>query len=538
MNTSLQKIRTALLSVSNKDHLITMASCLQRHRIKILSTGGTGELLKKYNIAFTEVSEYTNYPEMMGGRIKTLHPRIYGGILGRRGTDDKLMEEHGMLPIDLVITNLYPFEETIKNNQSTLEHAIENIDIGGPCMLRAAAKNYAYVAVVIKPEDYKTIQQELDANDGSLTLETRFTLAIKAFSHTTEYDQTIANFLNTQQYTNNPNKPESPNSQQAPLPNSLHYEFHKLKTLRYGENPHQRAALYSYGKSTSTGNVINAKQIHGKELSYNNLVDAETALECVKLFEQPTCVIVKHANPCGVAESDNLFDAYTKAYNTDPTSAFGGIIAFNKKLDAKTLICILDRQFVEVIIAPDIAPEAHTALKKMNKPNIRVLNCGLFQPPKRSELFISTLAEGVLIQERDTLLTTQQNTSIVTKVQPSPSTIEDLYFAWKVCKFVKSNAIVLAKNLKTIGIGPGQTSRIHSTKIAALKAKEAQYSVAEAVMASDAFFPFTDNVEMAKELGICGIIQPGGSINDQEVIDCADQHGITMLFTHTRHFRH
>ncbi len=508
----MSNIQRALISVSDKTGIIPFAQALSERSIEILSTGGTAQLLAENGIPVTEVSDYTGFPEMMAGRLKTLHPKIHGGLLGRRGIDEAVMTEHDIYPIDLLVVNLYPFEKTIANPDCDLATAIENIDIGGPAMLRSAAKNHAAVTVVVDATDYDTVLQEMAA--GGVTEATRFTLAQKVFAHTARYDGAIANYLSQGK--------------------TLTLQYQKVQTMRYGENPHQKAAFY-IEPAPQENSVATATQIQGKALSYNNVADTDAALECVKTFEAPTCVIVKHANPCGVAIGENILTAYERAFKTDPTSAFGGIIAFNRNLDAQTAKAIIDRQFVEVIIAPTINEDAKPILA--TKKNVRVLSCGVWNDqPKEGISDFKRINGGLLVQDRDIGAVT--DLKIVTQKQPTETELQDLLFAWKVAKFVKSNAIVYCKDGMTIGVGAGQMSRVYSAKIAAIKAADENLEVKGAVMASDAFFPFRDGIDAAAEVGINAVIQPGGSMRDKEVIAAADEHGIAMVFTGMRHFRH
>ena len=484
------------------------------------------KLLSEAGLPVKEVSEHTGFPEMMAGRIKTLHPKIHGGLLGRRGTDEAIMAEHDIAPIDLVVVNLYPFEATIARDDCTLAMAIENIDIGGPTMLRAAAKNHADVTVLIDPADYSRVLEQLQQT-GAVDDDTRFDLAVKTFEHTAHYDGAIANYLG---------KITSNSDEKADFPRTFNSQFHKSQDMRYGENPHQKAAFYRESQP-EIGTIGAAVQLQGKALSYNNIADTDAALECVKAFsESPACVIVKHANPCGVATADNILAAYNLAYQTDTTSAFGGIIAFNRTLDADTAKAIIERQFVEVIIAPDVSPEAQTIVAQ--KANVRLLNSGVFPQQQSQGLDYKRVTGGLLVQDRDTALVTEDELKVVTKKAPTAEQMQDLLFAWRVAKFVKSNAIVYAHNLQTVGIGAGQMSRVVSSRIAGIKAEDAGLTVPGAVMASDAFFPFRDGLDAAAEAGISAVIQPGGSMRDDEVIAAADDHGIAMVFTGMRHFRH
>jgi phosphoribosylaminoimidazolecarboxamide formyltransferase / IMP cyclohydrolase len=517
-----KKITRALISVSDKSGIVDFCRELRQLEIEILSTGGTAKTLAEHNIPVTEVSDYTGFPEMMDGRVKTLHPKVHGGILGRRGIDDAVMAVNDISPIDMVVVNLYPFEQTIANPDCDLETAIENIDIGGPTMLRAAAKNHADVAVIVNPADYASTIAELKSTDNCLSGQTRFHLALKSFEHTARYDTAIANYLG--------------NINGIQFPPTLNLQFYHSQTMRYGENPHQNAAFYRE-KTPASGTIAAANQIQGKELSYNNIADADAALECVKSFrDKPTCVIVKHANPCGVAQADDILAAYDKAYATDPTSAFGGIIAFNQELDEQTAAEIIKRQFVEVIIAPIISPAAQVVLGE--KQNIRVMECGAWDNTPLPALDFKRVAGGLLVQDKDLGEITFSDLKIVSKRTPAEQELVDLLFAWKVAKFVKSNAIVYCKNGQTIGVGAGQMSRVYSAKIAGIKAADEGLTVPGSAMASDAFFPFRDGIDAAAEAGITAIIQPGGSMRDNEVIAAADEHDIAMVFTGMRHFRH
>ena len=519
----LVKVRRALISVSDKSGIGEFASALRALGVELLSTGGTYRLLRELGLDVTEVADYTGFPEMMDGRVKTLHPKVHGGILGRRGQDDNVMAAHGIDPIDMVVVNLYPFSATVANPDCTVEDAIENIDIGGPTMVRAAAKNHPFVTIVVNASDYGEILSEMQSNGGSTSLESRFNLAIKAYEHTAAYDGAIANHFGTLVPGGSPKFPRTFNAQ-----------FHKVQEMRYGENPHQQAAFYVEANPAEAG-IATARQIQGKELSYNNVADTDAALECVKNFHQPACVIVKHANPCGVAIAGSISEAYDLAFATDTESAFGGIIAFNRELDTKTAASIVERQFVEVIIAPSVSEEA--AALVADKKNVRLLSCGEWSAPG-SALDYKRVNGGLLIQDRDLGMITRDDLTVVSKCQPSEQQLQDLMFAWIVAKFVKSNAIVYAANGQTIGVGAGQMSRINSARIAAIKAEHAGLSVQGSVMASDAFFPFRDGIDNAGQAGIAAIIQPGGSIRDDEVIAAADEHGMAMVFTGMRHFRH
>ena len=513
-------VQRALLSVSDKTGLLDFAKLLHARGIELLSTGGTAKLLSDNDVPVTEVSDYTGFPEMMDGRVKTLHPKIHGGILARRGTDDAVMEEHDIPGIDLIIVNLYPFAETIAKENCTLEDAIENIDIGGPTMVRAAAKNHAHVTIVVNPVDYNLVEEELGNNNGSISKELRFKLATKAFEHTAQYDGMIANYLGTI-------------VEGGGFPTTFNAQFKLQQTTRYGENSHQKGAFYVSGNQTGA-NIATAKQLQGKELSYNNIADTDAALECVKQFDNhPACVIVKHANPCGVAIGDDLLDAYERAFKTDPESAFGGIIAFNQKLTGKVAKAIVKNQFVEVIIAPKVSKKASKAVSA--KQNVRLLECGKFEHAQ-PRLDYKRVNGGLLVQDAD--LGLYEKLEVVTKRSPTDQEMADLLFAWKIAKFVKSNAIVYCKDNMTIGVGAGQMSRINSARIAGIKAEHASLEVDGSVMASDAFFPFRDGIDAAAEAGIVAVIQPGGSMRDDEVIAAADEAGMAMVMTGMRHFRH
>lgn len=517
-------VKRALISVSDKTGIVEFAQALSAQGVEILSTGGTFKLLTDNKIAAIEVSDYTGFPEMMDGRVKTLHPKIHGGILARRGVDNAVMQEHGINNIDMVVVNLYPFEKTVANKDCSLEDAVENIDIGGPTMVRAAAKNHAHVNIVVNASDYAKILAELVANNGCTSYKTRFDLAIKAYEHTAAYDGAIANYFG-----------RMVEGGSADFPRTFNTQFIKAQEMRYGENPHQKAAFYVEKNPQEVG-IASAKQLQGKELSYNNVADTDAALETVKSFSEPACVIVKHANPCGVAVAESIKHAYDLAYSTDSESAFGGIIAFNRELDAETAKAIVERQFVEVIIAPSISAEAIEVVKA--KQNVRLLATGDWTNVRVKGLDYKRVNGGLLVQDRDDGIITESDLKIVTKRAPTPAEIQDLLFAWKVAKFVKSNAIIYAKNKHTIGVGAGQMSRVNSARIAAIKAEHAGLQVAGSVMASDAFFPFRDGIDNAAKVGIAAVIQPGGSMRDEEVIAAADEHGMAMVFTGMRHFRH
>ena len=548
-------IATALLSVSDKRGLADLAGALASCNVKLLSTGGTWQLLKEHQfeagIDVQDVSDYTGFPEIMDGRVKTLHPRVHGGLLGRRapqgktsassggGADDAaVMAEHGITPIDLLVVNLYPFEAAIAESPDDLHKAIENIDIGGPAMLRSAAKNFHSVAVVVDPDDYAAVMDEMTASNGQISLDTRFKLAAKAFQHVARYDAAIANHFSALH----------PDGARDEYPASITLQFERLQTMRYGENPHQTAAFYGEAGSASASakaGMTHATQLQGKALSFNNVVDADAAAECVLGFDEPACVIVKHANPCGVAVAGDALAAYDRAFSTDPTSAFGGIIAFNRGLDERLAKAIIERQFVEVILCPEASAEAEKVVA--TKKNVRLLvvpsmlaagaggERGDGQP---APLDYKRVAGGLLIQQKDMALHEASDLKVVTTRQPDEREYRDLLFAWRVAKYVKSNAIVYARDGMTVGIGAGQMSRVVSARIAGLKAAEAGLEVAGSVMASDAFFPFRDGIDAAAAEGIAAVIQPGGSVRDQEVIDAANEAGMTMLFTGMRHFRH
>ncbi len=517
------KIRRALLSVSDKNGLIEFARALAARGVELLSTGGTAKALREAGLAVRDVSEATGFPEMMDGRVKTLHPVVHGGLLGRAGIDEDVMAQHGIENIDLLVLNLYPFVAVSMDPASSFDQVIENIDIGGPAMLRSAAKNFARVAVATDPSQYDGIIAELQANDGALSARTRFDLSVAAFNNVAYYDACISNYLSSLQE----------DGKQALFPAQNNSNFVKVMDLRYGENPHQQGAFYR-DLWPVPGTLATFTQLQGKELSFNNLADADAAWECVRQFQRAACVIVKHANPCGVAEGAACGDAYELAYATDPTSAFGGIIAFNTKLDAATVKTILDRQFVEVLIAPEYDDGALEIARK--KANVRVLR--IPHGEGRNNIDVRRVGSGLLMQTSDIREVAREELKVVTRLAPTPAQLDDLLFAWRVAKYVKSNAIVYAKDHRTIGIGAGQMSRVISAKIAALKAEEAGLVVPGSVMASDAFFPFRDGIDAAAAAGIKAVIQPGGSMRDNEVIAAADEHGLAMVFTGVRHFRH
>ncbi|WP_133679024.1 bifunctional phosphoribosylaminoimidazolecarboxamide formyltransferase/IMP cyclohydrolase [Paludibacterium purpuratum] len=523
------KIERALISVSDKSGVLEFARALGAMGVKILSTGGTAKLLAEAGIEVTEVSDYTGFPEMLDGRVKTLHPKVHGGILGRRDLPEHVakMSEHGIENIDLVCVNLYPFEATIANGECSLEDAIENIDIGGPTMVRSAAKNWAHVAVVTDVADYSALIDEMQAEQGQLSRHTRFALAKKAFTHTAAYDGAISNYL-----TALVDAEPSGVLERSLFPNRLNMQFVKVQDMRYGENPHQSAAFYR-DLDPAAGSIAHYRQLQGKELSYNNIGDADAAWEAVKTFDQPACVIVKHANPCGVAVAGRALDAYRLAFATDTTSAFGGIIAFNCPVDAETIEAVTG-QFLEVLIAPSFTEEAKALIAA--KKNVRVLEVPLDAGANRFEL--KRVGGGLLVQTPDTRNIQLDELRVVTQRAPEAQEMADLLFAWRVAKFVKSNAIVFARQQQTAGIGAGQMSRVDSTRIAARKAHDAGLSLLGAAAASDAFFPFRDGVDVIAAQGIKAIIQPGGSMRDEEVIAAADEQGIAMVFTGCRHFRH
>ncbi|MEM8593192.1 MAG: bifunctional phosphoribosylaminoimidazolecarboxamide formyltransferase/IMP cyclohydrolase [Pseudomonadota bacterium] len=517
-------IKTALISVSDKSGIVEFSQALHQRGVRILSTGGTKKLLQDNDVPAIDVTDYTGFPEMMDGRVKTLHPRVHGGILGRIGTDDDIMQQYGIDKIDLVVVNLYPFAQTVAKDNCSLEDAIENIDIGGPTMVRSAAKNFAFTNIVVRPSDYATILDALDSRDGTTSKAQRFELSCRAFEHTAQYDSMIANYLGKSTVDN----------EQSAFAQTLNLNYELKEELRYGENSHQRSAFYTELGQLEPS-ISTATQLQGKALSYNNIADTDAALECVKQFSEPTCVIVKHANPCGVASADNLLDAYTTAFSTDPESSFGGIIAFNRTLDGATAQAIVDNQFVEVIIAPAVDDNVSEIVA--SKKNVRLLVCGDWQQAAPAWDY-KRVTGGMLIQDRDQGIITEADLNIVSKRQPTADEISDLLFTWNVAKFVKSNAIVYGRNKRTIGVGAGQMSRINSARIAGIKAEHAGLEVPGSVMASDAFFPFRDGIDNAAKAGIAAVIQPGGSIRDEEVIAAADEANMAMVFTGMRHFRH
>lgn len=526
-------VRRALLSVSDKTGIVELGAALVAAGVELLSTGGTYRALADAGLAVTEVSAHTGSPEIMDGRVKTLHPKIHGGILGRRGVDDDVMLEHDIAPIDLVVVNLYPFRETIVREDCTDELAIENIDIGGPAMLRAAAKNHAFVWVVVNPADYSLITEAVAGNGSTYAIRRR--AALNAYQHTASYDSAVATYLVQSELENSADAADEQDAVELALPESYTQSFSKRMDMRYGENPHQRAAFYVEDRPAQ-GTISRFEQLQGKALSYNNIADTDAALECVKVFSEPACVIVKHANPCGVACAETPLAAYELAFATDTTSAFGGIIAFNRTLTAATLGPILERQFVEVVIAPDVEEAALELAAK--KKNVRVLRVGELPASAPAFRDFKRVGGGLLVQDADQTPLIEANLKVATKRVPTEHEHRDLLFAWKVAWFVKSNAIVYARNQQTIGVGAGQMARVISAKIAGMKAAEEGLEVSGAVMASDAFFPFRDSIDAAAAAGIKAIVQPGGSMRDNEVIEAADEHGIAMVLTGMRHFRH
>ena len=515
------KINRALISVSDKDKLIPFAKKLDQNKVEIISTGGTYNCLSADEISAIEVSNITNFPEIMDGRVKTLHPKIHGGILGRKKIDDEIMDQHDIRKINLLAVNLYPFKETIKKPDISINEAIENIDIGGPAMIRAAAKNHENVVVLVDPNDYGDFIEKYERNE--ITTEYRQYLAAKAFGHTASYDAAINHYFNKEILS-------------ITYPDQMIYSSSIQSKLRYGENPHQTAAFYKDDMSPNEMNLASSRKIQGKDLSYNNIVDGATAYECVNQFSSPACVIVKHANPCGVALDENIKRAYMRAFSTDPTSAFGGIIAFNRQLDGETAKLIIEKQFVEVIIAPEISSEAETIFNK--KQDVRVLETGNFSNIDTNVYELKKVSGGLLIQSTDDGKISEIDLKIVTQKKPNEKEISDMLFAWHVGKYVKSNAILFCKDNMTIGIGAGQMSRVYSARIAAIKAADEDLDISNSVMSSDAFFPFRDGIDAVASYGISAIIQPGGSIRDDEVIAAANENNIAMVFTGMRHFRH
>jgi phosphoribosylaminoimidazolecarboxamide formyltransferase/IMP cyclohydrolase len=517
----------ALLSVSDKAGLVDFARALAARGVSLLSTGGTARLLADAGLAVTEVATYTGFPEMLDGRVKTLHPKVHAGILARRdvGAHREALAAHAIPAIDLVVVNLYPFRETVANPACTLDDAIENVDIGGPAMVRAAAKNWRHVGVVVDPRDYAAVVEDLDANGNALSDALRFRLMQQAFAHTAAYDGAVANYVTARER----------DGSVAGFPRSFHYDGVLRQAMRYGENPHQQAALYRDADAPASA-IASYRQLQGKELSFNNVADADAAWRCVATFREPTCVIVKHANPCGAASASSPLAAYRAALATDPTSAFGGIIAFNRPIDAATLDAVAE-QFVEVLVAPAYADDALGAIAR--RKNVRVLELPL--PPERAderELDFRRVGGGLLVQTADAATIEAADLRVVTKRAPTPAEIADLLFAWRVARFVKSNAIVFCGDARTLGIGAGQMSRVDSTRIAAIKARHAGLSLARSVVASDAFFPFRDGLDVVADEGARAVIQPGGSVRDEEVIAAANERGVAMVFTGVRHFRH
>jgi len=519
----MHRVEQALISVSDKEGVVELASQLAALGVRLLSTGGTAKLLLQAGIAVTEVSDYTGFPEMLDGRVKTLHPKVHGGLLARRDLPEHMaaIALAGIDRIDLLVVNLYPFQQTVSRLDCTLEDAIENIDIGGPAMLRAAAKNHGGVAVVVDPADYRRVLAEIREH-GVVGDTLRFELARKVFAHTAQYDGAIANYLGGVR----------PDGTHDTYPQSLTLQFERVQAMRYGENPHQSAAFYRDTRA-SAGTLAHFRQLQGKELSYNNISDADAAWECVKTFDAPACVIVKHANPCGVAIGADCGDAYAKAFTTDPTSAFGGIIAFNQELDGATADRV-SRQFVEVLIAPAFSEDARRVFA--TKQNVRLLEIPLAR--SSNHLDLKRVGGGLLVQSPDERNLASEEIRVVTRLAPTDAQLADLLFAWRVAKYVKSNAIVFCGGGRTIGVGAGQMSRIDSARIASIKAGNANLSLAGSVVASDAFFPFRDGLDVVVDAGAAAVIQPGGSMRDDEVIAAADERGVAMVLTGVRHFRH
>jgi phosphoribosylaminoimidazolecarboxamide formyltransferase/IMP cyclohydrolase len=520
-------IRQALISVSDKTGVLDFARALAAMGVNILSTGGTAKMLSENGVKVTEVADYTGFPEMLDGRVKTLHPKVHGGILARRDFPEHMqaLQQHAIPTIDMVVVNLYPFQQTVAKAECKLEDAIENIDIGGPAMLRSSAKNHKDVVVICDPADYAPVLAELKSNNGTIGYETRFALAKKVFAHTAQYDGAITNYFTSL----GEDKQHATRSQ---YPDTLNLHFSKVQEMRYGENPHQSAAFYR-DINVPAGSLANYTQLQGKELSYNNIGDADAAWECVKTFSEPACVIVKHANPCGVAIGINGLEAYNKAFQTDPTSAFGGIIALNVELDGKTAEAI-SKQFVEVVIAPFYTDDAKQVFAA--KQNVRLLQVALGKGLNTYDL--KRVGGGLLVQSPDARNVELAELKVVTRRQPTPEQLADLMFAWRVAKFVKSNAIVFCGNGMTLGVGAGQMSRVDSARIASIKAQNAGLTLNNSAVASDAFFPFRDGLDVVVKAGATCVIQPGGSMRDQEVIDAANEQDVVMLFTGVRHFRH
>ncbi len=519
----MHRVERALLSVSDKEGVVELARQLVALGVELLSTGGTAKLLQKSGIAVTEVSDYTGFPEMLDGRVKTLHPKVHGGLLARRDSPEHMaaLEAHGIGRIDLLVVNLYPFQQTVARLDCTLDDAIENIDIGGPAMLRAAAKNHSGVAVVVDPQDYRRVLGEIREH-GVVSDATRFELARKVFAHTAQYDGAIANWLGG----------VKPDGTHDVFPPTLTLQFERVQKMRYGENPHQGAAFYR-DVAPATGTLAHYRQLQGKELSYNNIADADAAWECVKTFDEAACVIVKHANPCGVAIGTSVGDAYAKAFATDPTSAFGGIIAFNRALDGAAAEHVA-RQFVEVLIAPGFDDDARRVFS--SKQNVRLLEIPIARSSNHVD--VKRVGGGLLVQTPDEWNLEPEGLKVVTRRAPTDAQLRDLLFAWRVAKYVKSNAIVFCGDGRTLGVGAGQMSRIDSARIASIKAENAKLALAGSVVASDAFFPFRDGLDVVVDAGAVAIIQPGGSMRDDEVIAAADERGVAMVFSGVRHFRH
>ncbi len=527
----MRRVQQALISVSDKTGIVELASALSALGIRLLSTGGTAKLLAEAGLPVVEVSTHTGFPEMLDGRVKTLHPTIHGGLLARRDQPEHMaaLDAHGISTIDLLVVNLYPFEATVSRSDCTLEEAIENIDIGGPAMVRSAAKNWRDVGVLTDASQYPQVLAELHST-GALSDSTRFALSVAAFNRISNYDAAISDYLSGIQ----------PDGTQAVFSSQTNGRFVKIQDLRYGENPHQKAAFYR-DLQPAPGSLVTARQVQGKELSYNNIADADAAWECVKSFDEPACVIVKHANPCGVAIGSDPLDCYRKAFSTDPTSAFGGIIAFNRLLDEAAAQAI-SKQFVEVLIAPAFSDAALAVFK--SKANVRLLEIAL--PPGgdsdwargQNALDIKRIGSGLLVQTADNHVLNSADLKVVTALQPDTTQLRDLMFAWTVAKYVKSNAIVYCGGGMTLGIGAGQMSRLDSARIASIKADAAGLSLKGSVVASDAFFPFRDGLDVLAQAGAVAIIQPGGSVRDDEVIAAANEHQIAMVFTGVRHFRH
>ncbi|MFZ6687953.1 bifunctional phosphoribosylaminoimidazolecarboxamide formyltransferase/IMP cyclohydrolase [Undibacterium sp. SXout11W] len=520
-------IKQALISVSDKTGVLDFARELSALGVKLLSTGGTAKLLADNGLPVTEVADYTGFPEMLDGRVKTLHPKVHGGILARRDFPEHVaaLEQHGIPTIDMVVVNLYPFQQTVAKAECSLEDAIENIDIGGPTMLRSSAKNHKDVTVIVDPSDYAIVLAEMKTNQNVVSYDTKFTLAKKVFAHTAQYDGAITNYLTSL-------GEDKAHTTRSAYPQTLNLHFDKVQEMRYGENPHQSAAFYRDLKAVD-GALANYKQLQGKELSYNNIADADAAWECVKSFNESACVIVKHANPCGVALGLTPFEAYSKALQTDPTSAFGGIIAFNRELDGKAAE-IVAKQFVEVLIAPSFTAEAKAIFA--TKQNVRLLEISLGNAVNQYD--VKRVGGGLLVQAPDAKNVLQEELRVVSKLQPTPQQMADMMFAWRVAKYVKSNAIVFCGNGMTLGVGAGQMSRIDSARIASIKAQNAGLTLTGSAVASDAFFPFRDGLDVVVDAGATCVIHPGGSMRDQEVIDAADERGVVMVYTGTRHFRH